>query len=119
MIDAAHCGDSDLSIAENEKVIKDLAKTDGLGIFHASAKTTRGCLSTDDGWIGALSPRMPTGKLKHVFVELFHHRPALEPLRKAVKGHGVDTTDGRTYNKTVTDGVIEVPTASTTWRPAN
>jgi hypothetical protein len=42
-------------------------------------------------------------------VELFHHQdPALAPLRKAVKGHGVDTTDGRTYNKTVTDGVIEV-----------
>ena len=110
MIDAAHCGDSDLSIAENEKVIKDLAKTDALGIFHASAKTTRGCLSTDDGWIGALlSAYAPTGKLKHVFVELFHHEdPALEPLRKAIKGHGVDTTDGRTYNKTVTDGVIEV-----------
>ena len=33
MIDAAHCGDSDLSIAENEKVIKDLSKTDALGIF--------------------------------------------------------------------------------------
>ena len=110
MIDAAHCGDSDLSIADNEKVIKDLAKTDALGIFHASAKTTRGCLSTDDGWVGALlAAYAPTGKLKHVFVELFHHQdPALEPLRKAVKGHGVDTTDGRTYNKTVTDGVIEV-----------
>ena len=108
MIDAAHCGDSDLSIAENEKVIKDLAKKDALGIFHASAKTTRGCLSTDDGWIGALLAYAPTGKLKHVFVELFHHQdPALAPLRKAVKGHGVDTTDGRTYNRTVTDGVIE------------
>ena len=95
---------------ENEKVIKDLSKTDALGIFHASAKTTRGCLSTDDGWIGALlAAYAPTGKLKHVFVELFHHQdPALEPLRKAVKGHGVDTTDGRTYNKTVTDGIIEV-----------
>ena len=79
MIDAAHCGDSDLSIAENEKVIKDLSKTDALGIFHASAKTTRGCLSTDDGWIGALlAAYAPTGKLKHVFVELFHHQdPAL------------------------------------------
>ena len=110
MIDAAHCGDSDLSLAENEKVIKDLAKTDALGIFHASAKTTRGCLSTDDGWIAALlAAYAPTGKLKHVFVELFHHQdPALAALRKAVKGHGVDTTDGRTYNKTVTDGVIDV-----------
>ena len=110
MIDAAHCGDSDLSVTENEKVIKELAKADALGIFHASAKTTRGCLSTDDGWIGALlAAYAPTGKLKHVFVELFHHQdPALAPLRKAVKGHGVDTTDGRTYNKCVTDGVIEV-----------
>jgi len=110
MIDAAHCGDSDLSMEENAKVIKDLAKNDALGIFHASAKTTRGCLSTDDGWIGALrAAYAPTGKLKHVFVELFHHQdPALAPLRKAVKGHGVDTTDGRTYNKAVTDGVIEV-----------
>lgn len=110
MIDAAHCGDSDLSFAENEKVIKDLAKREALGIFHASAKTTRGCLSTDDGWIGALlAAYAPTGKLKHVFVELFHHQdPALEALRQAVPGHGVDTTDGRTYNKTVTDGIIEV-----------
>jgi hypothetical protein len=110
MIDAAHCGDSDLSVSENEKVIKELAKADALGIFHASAKTTRGCLTTDDGWIGALlAAYAPTGKLKHVFVELFHHQdPALAPLRKAVKGHGVDTTDGRTYNKTVTDGVIDV-----------
>ena len=33
---------------------------------------------------------------------------AVVDLRKAVKGHGVDTTDGRTYNKTVTDGVIDV-----------
>ena len=30
MIDAAHCGDSDLSMEENEKVIKDLAKNDAL-----------------------------------------------------------------------------------------
>ena len=33
MIDAAHCGDSDLSVSENEKVIKELAKADALGIF--------------------------------------------------------------------------------------
>ena len=42
-------------------------------------------------------------------MELCHHQdPALAALRKAVKGHGVNTTDGRTYNKTVTDGVIDV-----------
>jgi len=110
MIDAAHCGDSDLTIAENEKVIKDLAKADALGIFHASAKTTRGCLSTDDGWIAALlTACAETGKLEHVFVELFHHEDAaLEPLRKLVKGHGVDTTDGRTYDRCVVDGIIDV-----------
>ena len=33
---------------------------------------------------------------------------SLAPLRKAVKGHGVNTTDGRTYNKAVTDGIIDV-----------
>jgi len=110
MIDAAHCGDSDLSISENEAVIKDLAKADALGIFHASAKTTRGCLSTDDGWISALlTACAETGKLEHVFIELFHHEDAaLEPLRKLVKGHGVDTTDGRTYDRTVVDGIIDV-----------
>jgi len=110
MIDAAHCGDSDLSMAENEAVIKDLAKADALGIFHASAKTTRGCLSTDDGWIAALLHACAdTGKLEHVFIELFHHQDAaLEPLRKLVKGHGIDTTDGRTYDRTVVDGIIDV-----------
>ena len=96
MVDAAHCGDSDLSIPENEAVIKDLAKRDALGIFHASAKTTRGCLSTDDGWIGALmAAYAETGKFKHVFVEL-------------VEGHGVDTLDGRSYNKAVVDGLVDV-----------
>ena len=110
MIDAAHCGDSDLSMAENEAVIKDLAKADALGIFHASAKTTRGCLSTDDGWIASLLHACAdTGKLEHVFIELFHHQDAaLEPLRKLVKGHGIDTTDGRTYDRTVVDGIIDV-----------
>jgi hypothetical protein len=76
--------------------------------FMLPPKPPAGCLTTDDGWIGALlAAYAPTGKLKHVFVELFHHQdPALAPLRKAVKGHGVNTTDGRTYNKTVTDGVV-------------
>ena len=110
MIDAAHCGDSDLSIPENENVIKDLAKREALGIFHASAKTTRGCLSTDDGWISALmAAYAATGKFQHVFVELFHHEdPALEPLRELVAGHGVDTLDGRTYNQAVVDGLVDV-----------
>ncbi len=107
MIDAAHCGDSDLSISENEALIAEVAASGEMGMFHASAKTTRGCLSTDDGWIGALmAAAAKTGKLEYVFVELFHHEdPALEGLRQLDSGHGIDTTDGRTYSETVLDGV--------------
>lgn len=107
MVDAAHCGDSDLSIPENEALIAQIAEADEMGMFHASAKTTRGCLSTDDGWIGALlAAAAKTGKLEYVFVELFHHEdPALEGLRNLDPGHGLDTTDGRTYSEAVIDGV--------------
>ncbi len=107
MIDAAHCGDSDLSIPENEALIAQVAESDEMGMFHASCKTTRGCLSTDDGWIGSLmAAAAKTGKLEYVFVELFHHEdPALEGLRKLDPGHGIDTTDGRSYSETVLDGV--------------
>jgi hypothetical protein len=110
MIDAAHCGDSELNIPENEAVIKEIADAGGLGIFHASAKTTRGCLSTDDGWIGALMTACAkTGDLKFVFVELFHHEdPALQGLRDLDPGHGLDTTDGRTYSEAVIDGLVDV-----------
>jgi len=110
MIDAAHCGDSGLSIPENEAAIASLASAKEMGFFHASAKTTRGCLSTDDGWIGALlAAAAKTGQLTHVFVELFHHADdALEGLREAVEGHGVDTTDGRSYSEVVTDGLADV-----------
>lgn len=110
MVDAAHCGDSHLSIPENEKIIAQIAAAGEMGIFHASARTTRGCLSTDDGWIGALlTAAAATGELKHVFVELFHHEDvALQALRDAVEGHGVDTTDGRSYSQTVVDGVVDV-----------
>lgn len=107
MVDAAHCGDSDLGIPENEALIAEIAEADEMGMFHASAKTTRGCLSTDDGWIGALlAAAAKTGKLEYVFVELFHHEdPALEGLRNLDPGHGLDTTDGRTYSEAVIDGV--------------
>lgn len=110
MVDAAHCGDSDLSIPENEAVIQEISDAGALGIFHASAKTTRGCLSTDDGWIGALlSAYARTGNMKHVFVEIFHHEdPALEALRELDSGHGIDTSDGRTYSEMVIDGVVDV-----------
>ena len=107
MIDAAHCGDSDLTIPENEDLIAQVAASDEMGMFHASSKTTRGCLSTDDGWIGALmAAAAKTGKLEYVFVELFHHEdPALEGLRELDPGHGIDTTDGRSYSEAVLDGV--------------
>lgn len=110
MVDAAHCGDSALSIPENEALIAEIAASDEMGMFHASAKTTRGCLSTDDGWVGALlAAAAKTGKLEYVFVELFHHEdPALEGLRQLDPGHGIDTTDGRTYSEAVLDGVESV-----------
>jgi hypothetical protein len=109
LVDAAHCGDSGLSIPENEKIIADLAAADELGIFHCSSKTTRGCFSTDDGWIGALlTAAAKTGKLEHVFVEYFDHEdPALELLRKLDPGHGRDTRDGRSYTEITLDGLTE------------
>lgn len=110
MVDAAHCGDSTLSIPENEKLIAEIAAAGEMGMFHASSKTTRGCLSTDDGWVGALlAAAAKTGKLEYVFVELFHHEdPALEGLRQLDSGHGIDTRDGRTYRETVLDGLVSV-----------
>ena len=110
MVDAAHCGDSSLSIPENIAFIEKIAAAGELGIFHASAKTTRGCLSTDDGWIGALlTACAKTGKLETVFVELFHHEDdALQALRDLDSGHGIDTTDGRTYDQAVADGLADV-----------
>jgi len=110
MVDAAHCGDSELSIPENQAVLVEMAAAGEMGMFHASAKTTRGCLSTDDGWIGALlATAAETGQLEFVFVELFHHEdPALEGLRAYDPGHGIDTTDGRTYTEAVIDGIVDV-----------
>lgn len=110
LVDAAHCGDSALNIPENEAWIDEIAKAGSLGIFHASAKTTRGCLTTDDGWIGALlAACAKTGSLETVFVEAFHHEdPALEGLRNLDPGHGIDTRDGRSYDELVLDGLADV-----------
>ena len=109
LVDAAHCGDSDLSMEENAAIVKEMADNGGFSMFHASSKTTRGCLSTDDGWIGnLLTACAATGKLEVVFVELFHHEdPALEGLRNADPRHGIDTRDGRTYSEAVCDGLEE------------
>lgn len=110
LVDASHCGDSGLSIVENEALIAKIAAAGEFGIFHASAKTTRGCLSTDDGWIGALlTAAARGGELRHVFVEVFHHEDAaLEPIRKMDSGHGIDTRDGRTYTEVTADGLGDV-----------
>lgn len=110
LVDAAHCGDSGLSIPENEALIARIAAAGELGAFHASAKTTRGCLSTDDGWIGALlAAAAKTGELRHVFVELFDHTDeALEKLRQLEPGHGVDTRDGQTYTEVMADGLGDI-----------
>jgi len=110
LVDAAHMGDSGLSIEENQALLYEIGASNHMGIFHASAKTTRGCLSTDDGWIAAtLLAAAKTGKLETVFVELFNHEDdALEGLRKLEPGHGVDTRDGRSYTQTVVDGLVDV-----------
>lgn len=110
LTDAAHCGDSALTIPENEALIARMGESGELGCFHASAMTTRGCLSTDDGWIGSLLTAVAkTGTLQHVFVELFRHDDdALGALRDLDPGHGIDTTDGRDYNECVADGLADI-----------
>ncbi|MFT5122509.1 MAG: hypothetical protein ACI9TH_001472 [Kiritimatiellia bacterium] len=110
MVDAAHCGNSTISIPDHEPIIQEIAAAGAMGIFHASAHTTRGCLSTDDGWIAALLTQVAkTGTLEYAFVEVFHHEdPALEGLRNLDAGHGIDTTDGRDYDQVTLDGLIDV-----------
>lgn len=110
LVDAAHCGDSGLSIAENQALISEIAAADEFGVFHASAKTTRGCLSSDDGWIAVmLTAAASTGKLRHVYVEMFDHEDAaLETLRKLDPGHGIDTRDGRSYTEVMADGLADI-----------
>jgi hypothetical protein len=110
IVDAAHCGDSVLTMEENVAAIEEIAKEGGIGMFHASAKTTRGCLSTDDGWIAhLLTACAKTGALEIVLVELFHHEdPALAGLREADPGHGLDTRDGRSYSQCVCEGLADV-----------
>jgi hypothetical protein len=110
IVDAAHCGDSSLSMEENVAAIQEIGAEGGITMFHASAPTTRGCLSTDDGWIGhLLTACAATGNLEIVLVELFHHEDdALAGLRAADPGHGIDTRDGRTYSECTIDGLVDV-----------
>jgi hypothetical protein len=110
IIDAAHCGNSGLSIEENVATIGELGAAGELGAFHATPPTTRGCLTTDDGWIGALlAAAASTGQLEKVYVEMFHHEDdALQALRDLEPGFGVDTRDGRSYTQMVADGLGDV-----------
>jgi hypothetical protein len=110
IVDAAHCGNSGLSFDENIATIDQLAADDELGAFHATPPTTRGCLSTDDGWISVLlGAAARTGKLEKVYVEVFHHEDdALQPLRDLEPGFGIDTRDGRDYTQVVADGLENV-----------
>ena len=110
LLDSAHCGDSGLSLADNEAVVAQLAERSELGMVHCSAPTTRGCLSTDNGWSAAiLSAAARSGQLERVFVEVFDHSdPALAPLRDLGVGHGVDTRGGRSYRQVVIDGLVGV-----------
>ncbi|MFC5049964.1 hypothetical protein ACFPK9_05000 [Rubritalea spongiae] len=110
LFDAAHCGDGPLSLDENVELLGKIAESGEFGMFHASAKTTRGCLSTDDGWIAALmAASAKTGKLTQVIVELFNHEDdALAAMREAIEGHGVNTLDGRSYTDCVVDGLGDV-----------
>ncbi|MFU8847467.1 MAG: hypothetical protein ACNA77_01950 [Opitutales bacterium] len=110
LVDAAHCGDSGVALAENQALVTKIAEAGELGVFHASAKTTRGCLSSDDGWVGGMLAAMAqTGALKHVYVEMFDHQDAaLEVLRQLEPGFGIDTTDGRSYTEVVADGLGDV-----------
>ena len=110
VVDSAHCGDSDLSVGENVTLINEIAAADDLGMFHASAPSTRGCITSDEGWIPTLlAAAQKTGKLTHCYLELFHHEdPALEGLRQLVPNHGKDTTLGRSYTQCVLDGLEDL-----------
>lgn len=110
IVDAAHCGNSGIGIDQNIATIRSLGESDELGAFHASTPTTRGCLTADDGWIGALlAAAAETGKLRKVYVEMFDHEDAaLQPLRDLDPGFGIDTRDGRSYTETVADGLAGI-----------
>jgi len=110
LVDSAHCGDGDLTREENARLIHQLAADGQFEVFHASSPTTRGCVSSDDGWVGSLLAAAATsGSLKYVIVEVFHHAdPALQPLRDYDSGHGIDTSCGRSYQDIVHHNLREI-----------
>ena len=107
LVDAAHCGDGDLSLETNAELINEIANSEEFNLFHASVPTTRGCQSSDRGWIPPLLRAVAeTGRLEYAIIEVFDHTdPILEALREYDPQHGVDTTDGRTYSQTVVDNL--------------
>jgi hypothetical protein len=110
LVDTAHCGDSGLSLEENAALIRAIAVDDELGMLHASARTTRGSLTTDAAWIESLlQVALETGSLRQVLVEVFDHTdPALEPLRALGLGFGIDTRDGRREEDLVVEGLAMI-----------
>jgi hypothetical protein len=110
LVDAAHCGDGDLTQEENAKLIHQLAGDGQFEVFHASAPTTRGCVSSDECWISSLlAAAAISGALKYVIVEVFHHAdPALQALREYDPNHGIDTSCGRTYQEIVHHNLTDI-----------
>ncbi len=110
LVDAAHCGDGEMSVEENAECIRQLAESGELSVFHASVHTTRGCLSSDNGWIAPLLKVFAeVGCLEYAIVEVFKHTdPILEPLRKYDANHGVDTTYGRAYTDIVIHNLVNL-----------
>ena len=99
------------TIHDHESIYELMNRSGFLRDFReTAAKTTRGCLSTDDGWIPVLlTAAARTGQLRHVFVEIFtHDDPALEALRNMDPGHGVNTCDGRSYLQVTADGLVDI-----------
>ena len=107
LIDAAHCGDGELSIGANELLIAESASRGEFNVFHASVPTTRGCHASDRGWVAPLlKVAVDAGRLEYVFIEVFQHSdPILEALREYDPRHGVDTSEGRGYIDVVCDNL--------------
>lgn len=105
--DAAHIGDSRMSVAEIRNWLKRMVSDKLGGIAHASAPTTRGCLHTAKAWLkGFLELLAKEGLLHTVLTEVFYWDDALlEALRAPHIGFGKNTFNGRTPNQVVIDGM--------------
>ena len=104
LIDAAHCGDSGLTIPENEKLIAELGSGRS-GSFHCSVPTRVARRTMVGGSVAHC--QCQNWSVEERFVELFRHNDPALPLRKLEPGHGIDTTLGRTYTEVTVDGLID------------